>query len=67
MLTDFLSIIPDERQQAKIKHPLVTILFTAIVATIGYSNDWEDIEDFVLEKIEWLKKICEFPLWSSFP
>lgn len=61
MLTNFLAIIPDERQQAKVKHPLVTILFTAIVATIGGSDDWEEIEDFVTEKIDWFKKYVNFP------
>jgi predicted transposase YbfD/YdcC len=61
MIIDFLRIIPDERQQAKVKHPLITVLFTAIVATIAGSNDWEDIQDFVTEKLEWFKKYVEFP------
>lgn len=61
MLVDFLRIIPDERQLAKVKHPLVTVIFTAIVATIAGSEDWEDMEEFVNEKLEWFKKYVEFP------
>lgn len=60
-MIDFLSIIPDERQIAKVHHPLITILFTAIVATIAGCNDWEDMEDFVSEKQEWFEKYVEFP------
>jgi predicted transposase YbfD/YdcC len=61
MITDFLQIIPDERQQAKVKHPLVTVLFTAIVATVAGADDWECIEYFVGERLEWFKKYVEFP------
>lgn len=61
MIIDFLRIIPDDRQEAKVRHSLVMVLFTAIVATIAGSNDWEDIADFTSEKIEWFKKYVEFP------
>lgn len=60
-LIDSLNKIPDERQQAKIKHPLVTLLFSSIVATIAGADDWECIAEFVNERIDWLKKYVEFP------
>lgn len=61
MISDFLMIIPDERQEGKVKHPLVSILFTAIVASIAGADDWECIAYFGQERLEWLKKYVNFP------
>jgi predicted transposase YbfD/YdcC len=60
-IIDFIAIIPDERQLAKVKHPLVTVIFTAIVATIAGCDDWEDMELFVTEKLSWFEKYVGFP------
>ncbi len=60
-MIEFLKIIPDERQKGKVKHPLVTILFSAIVATIAGADDWECIACFTEKRLDWFKKYVEFP------
>ena len=39
----------------------MTILFTAIVATIAGADDWECIAYFAKERFDWLKKYVDFP------
>ena len=53
--------LPDERQEWKVKHKLVDIIFIAVVATIADCDDWEDIEWFAQEKESWLRKYLELP------
>jgi len=53
--------LPDERQEWKVKHKLIDIIFIAIVATIADCDDWEDIEWFAKEKESWLRKYLELP------
>lgn len=48
--------VPDIRQQGKVKHILLEIIFIAIVATLGGADDWEEIECFAEEKEEWFRK-----------
>lgn len=58
-ITSFIEIfepIPDERQQGKIKHNLLEIIFIAIVATLGGADDWEEIEWFARQKEDWFRK-----------
>lgn len=61
MLISILEEISDYRQQGKVRHPLVSLVFSAIVATIAGADDWECIEEFVIERMEWLKKYVSFP------
>lgn len=61
MLISILEEIPDYRQQGKVHHPLVSLVFSAIVATIAGADDWECIEEFVIERMEWLNKYVSFP------
>jgi predicted transposase YbfD/YdcC len=53
--------IPDERQEWKIKHKLVDILFIAVVATIADCDDWEEMEWFAKLKENWFRKYLELP------
>jgi predicted transposase YbfD/YdcC len=53
--------LPDERQEWKVKHKLVDILFIAIVSTIADCDDWEDMEWFAKEKETWFRKYLELP------
>jgi predicted transposase YbfD/YdcC len=53
--------LPDERQEWKIKHKLVDIIFIAVVATIADCDDWEEIEWFARKKEGWLRKYIELP------
>jgi predicted transposase YbfD/YdcC len=58
---DLFANIPEERQEWKIKHKLVDILFIAIVATIADCDDWEEIEWFANMKEGWFRKYIELP------
>jgi predicted transposase YbfD/YdcC len=53
--------IPDERQEWKIKHKPVDIMFIAVVATIAFCDDWEDIEWFAKKHEGWFRKYIELP------
>lgn len=59
-LTKHLELIADHRQQAKVTYPLFDVLFLTVVAVIGGSEGWEDIEDFGHCHIELLKKYGDF-------
>jgi predicted transposase YbfD/YdcC len=58
---ELFAAIPDERQEWKVKHKLVDIIFIAVVATIADCDDWEDIEWFAEEKEDWFRKYIELP------
>lgn len=55
-----LSIISDPRQAWKIDHKLSDILFLTITAVIGGAEGWEEIEDFGIDHLEWLKTYGDF-------
>lgn len=59
-LLDYISIIPDYRQQGKIRHKLSDILLLTICAIIVGSDEWEDIEAWGQERLHWLKKYGDF-------
>uniref|UniRef100_UPI001116E9F5 transposase family protein n=1 Tax=Salmonella enterica TaxID=28901 RepID=UPI001116E9F5 len=56
-LLDHISIIPDLRQQGKIRHKLSDILFLTVYAIIAGTNEWIEIEDFGHERLDWLKNM----------
>jgi predicted transposase YbfD/YdcC len=53
--------IPDKRQEWKVKHKLVDIIFIAVVAVIANCNCWETIGMFAEEREEWFRKYIELP------
>jgi predicted transposase YbfD/YdcC len=55
-----LSIISDPRQAWKINHKLSDILFLTITAVIGGAEGWEEIEDFGIDHLDWLKTYGDF-------
>jgi len=57
---DHISIIPDLRQQGKIRHKLTDILFLTVCAIIAGADEWQEIEDFGHERLEWLRKYADF-------
>ncbi|EEU5967431.1 ISAs1-like element ISEc26 family transposase [Escherichia coli] len=59
-LLDYISVIPDIRQQGKVKHKLSDILFLTVCAVIAGADEWQEIEDFGHERLEWLKKYGDF-------
>ena len=59
-LLDYISVTPDIRQQGKVKHKLSAILFLTVCAVIAGADEWQEIEDFGHERLEWLKKYGDF-------
>jgi predicted transposase YbfD/YdcC len=53
--------IHDIRQEGKVKHNLLEIIFITLVCTIADCNDWQEIEIFAKERLEWFKKHLELP------
>lgn len=48
--------VEDFRQEWKIKHSLIEIMFIAVVATVANANSWLQIGTFAETKEDWLKK-----------
>jgi len=42
-------IIYDPRQDGKVRHKLIDVLFIAVAASIFYCNEWLDKEDWAIE------------------
>lgn len=51
--------IQDIRQAVKVKHDLLEIIFITLVCTIAGCDDWQSIELFAKERIDWFKKHLE--------
>ena len=60
-MTTYLKGVSDKRQEGKVKHPLATILFIAVTATIANAGSYEEVEAFGQEKEEWLKRFVDMP------
>jgi len=54
-------IIEDKRQERKVMHKLIDILFIAVAGTITNAADWDEIEIFAQEREEWFRKYLELP------
>lgn len=50
----YFAAMPDHRHSSYITHPLPTIIGITIAAVICGAEDWYDVEDYGLEKKEWL-------------
>jgi len=48
--------VKDFRQEHKVKHSLIDIIFIAVIGTVANANTWSEIEAFAEIKEEWLKK-----------
>jgi len=58
---NYFGIIKDTRQQAKVRHKLIDILFISVAATIANASDWEEVEIFAKKREEWFRKFLELP------
>jgi predicted transposase YbfD/YdcC len=58
---NYFGVIKDMRQQAKVRHLLIDVLFIAVAATIANANDWEEVEIFAKKREEWFRKFLELP------
>jgi len=56
-------ILKDSRQEGKVRHKLIDILFIVVSAVICGCNEWAEIHLWAQAKInqEWLKKYIELP------
>lgn len=59
-LLEYISIIPDYRQQGKIDHKLMDILLLTVCAVIGGAEGWGEINDFGHAHLNWLKGYGDF-------
>jgi predicted transposase YbfD/YdcC len=59
-LFDSLHQVEDPRSR-NIKHPLVSILFIAICATVGGANDFVAIEQFGIAHMDWFVQLIQLP------
>ena len=59
-LTKHFELIEDHRQATKVTYPLFDVLFLTLVAVMGGSEGWQDIEDFGYCHLELLKKYGDF-------
>lgn len=57
---DSFGSIKDSRQEWKVKHSLIKILYIGVIATVANANTWIEIGTFAEIKKEWLKNI--YPL-----
>jgi predicted transposase YbfD/YdcC len=53
--------IYDPRQEGKVQHKLLDVLFIAIAATVCNCDEWEDMEEWAIAHEEWLRKYLELP------
>lgn len=55
------SNLPDPRIDRNKLHNLIDIIVISIIAVTCKAEGWEDIEDFAMERVEWLKTFLELP------
>lgn len=53
--------IYDPRQEEKVKHKLIDVIFIVVTAIICNCNEWLEIEIWAKEREEWLRKYLELP------
>ncbi len=56
----YFASIEDPRIERCKKHQLMDILFLSVCAVLNGAECWEDIENFGVIKIEWLRKYLPF-------
>lgn len=57
----YFSMIQDLRQQGKVLHKLIDILFIAVAGFIAGADDWEIVIMFAEKRIDWFKKYLDLP------
>lgn len=53
--------IPDQRQEGKVEHPLMTIFFIVVASYIAYCDDWDMTIIWAKKNIDWLKQYVDLP------
>lgn len=57
----YFSILKDLRQQGKVLHKLIDILFIAVAAFVAGADDWEIVVAFAEKRENWFRKYLELP------
>jgi hypothetical protein len=57
----YFSMIQDLRQEGKVLHKLIDILFIAVAAFIAGADDWEIVILFAQQHEKWLRKFLGMP------
>ena len=60
-LLEHFSAIEDPRIDRNKLHPLESIIFLTICAVLSGCNDWDEIEEYGIEKQDWLEKFIDLP------
>lgn len=55
-LLEWMEIIEDTRQQAKVRHRLPDIVAIVLLATLANADEWEEMEDFAHNHEEFLRE-----------
>ncbi len=58
---DYFITIYDPRQDEKVKHKLIDVIFIVVCGTICSCNDWEEIEIWARAREDWLRSYLELP------
>ena len=58
-LTDFAAL-PDPRLARRRQHPLLKILLLCVSASLSGYEEWDEIVDFGLAKLAWLRRYLPF-------
>ena len=53
--------ITDRRQEGKVEHPLLSVLFIAVASYIAFCDDWELTIVWANKNIDWLKQYVDLP------
>lgn len=67
MMKESFESIVDTRQQAQVRHNLYEIIAMTIIAVIGNSDGWDEIEDFCHGKETWLREHMGLKLEHDIP
>ena len=54
---DYFTIIFDPREEGKVRHKLIDVLFIAVAATLCKCDEWEEMEEWAKAREEWAKTV----------
>lgn len=58
-LHEHFAIVKDPRQQSKVKHPLINLIFITVCGTLCGADNWVAIADFGQTQREWLSQYLQ--------
>lgn len=64
---EYFTEVKDPRVEKTRLHPLTDIITISILAVIAGAEGWEDIEEYGINKKEWLETFLELPFGIPSP